>query len=43
MLKYPYDVKTDSNKIFVVDGNRSHSVHVFSKSADLLYSDKCEK
>ena len=38
MLKYPCDVKTDSNKIFVVDGNSSHNVHVFSKSADLLYS-----
>ena len=38
MLKSPHDVKTDSNKIFVVDGNSSHNVHVFSKSADLLYS-----
>ena len=38
MLKSPYDVKTNTNKIFVVDGNSSHNVHVFSKSADLLYS-----
>ena len=38
MLKYPWDVKTDSNKIFVVDKKGTHNVHVFSKSADLLYS-----
>ena len=38
MLKYPCDVKTDSNIMFVVDKNSSHNVHVFSKSADLLYS-----
>ena len=38
MLESPCDVKTNSNKIFVVDRNSSHSVHVFSKSADLLYS-----
>ena len=38
MLKSPYDIQTDSNKIFVVDENSSQNVHVFSKSADLLYS-----
>ena len=37
-LKYPWDVKRYSNKIFVLDRNTSHNVHVFSKSADLLYS-----
>ena len=43
MLECPCDVKTDLNKIFVVDKNSFHNVHVFSKSADLLYSMICVK
>ena len=38
VLEFPCDVKADLNRIFVVDRNTSHNVHVFSKSADLLYS-----
>ena len=37
-LKYPCDVKTHRDEIFVVDYGKPHNVHVFSKSADLLYS-----
>ena len=37
-LKFACDVKTNSNKIFVANKNNSPNIHVFSKSADLLYS-----
>ena len=37
-LEFPCDVKTSSNQVFVADKSKSHNVHVFSKSADLLYS-----
>ena len=38
ILLYPCDVKMNSNKIFVVDKNKPYNVHIFSQSADLLYS-----
>lgn len=38
ILHFPCDVKTHSGKIFAVDMNTLHNVHVFSKSGDLLHS-----
>ena len=37
-LKSPSAVKIHLNEIFVADESKPHNVHVFSKSADLLYS-----
>ena len=32
----PVDVKLNMNKVFVADNSKTHNVHVFSKSGDLL-------
>ena len=35
-LKYPQDVKINTNKVFVVDNNIVNNLHIFSKTGEIL-------